>query len=48
LCSRCYKRTLPRVRQLETTWAKLESEGLALPVQRKGETWRREWKCVKK
>jgi hypothetical protein len=43
LCRSCYNRCAKEIRQRQTTWAELERKGLALPAQRKGEVWRREW-----
>jgi hypothetical protein len=41
LCPTCYDRSGRAVRSGETTWARLEAAGLALPAEPAGSAWRR-------
>jgi hypothetical protein len=39
LCFRCYNRRRSEIKRGETSWAKLEAAGLALPAQERGAAW---------
>jgi hypothetical protein len=41
LCERCHGRARKAIARGETTWAALEARGLALPPEKRGDSWMR-------